>query len=376
MKEIHTEVAIVGAGIVGLAMAYTAAKAGKKVHLFEREANTNMASIRNFGMVWPIGQPAGKAYQRALKSRYIWEEVGKEAGFWYEPKGSLMLIRSQDEWDVAEEFLETTKGEGYVSKLLSSSSAKELSPAAKAEGLLGGLYSATEMIVDPREVPLKISALLKEKYKVQFHYETSVNFVAEGKMFTSEGLCHADQIYVCSGAELETLFPELLRPQLIKVKLQMMRTVSQPQNWRMGPAIYGGLTLQHYQSFAHCQRLEVVKKRIEEESPWFNKWGIHVMMSQNGLGQLVLGDSHEYGMTHDPFLREEIDSYVLDYLDDMVEVPDRTIAARWHGVYAKNPGKTELILHPHPGVTIVNGVGGAGMTFSFGLAKEVFEGGL
>jgi len=150
----------------------------------------------------------------------------------------------------------------------------------------------------------------------------------------------------------------------------MMRTVSQPANWRLGPSLYAGLTLTHYGSFSHCETLDALKKRIELETPHFPEWGIHVMVSQNGLGELILGDSHEYGLTPDPFDRAEINNYVLDYLQTFAKFPELKISETWHGVYAKLAGKTEFIAEPEANVTIVNGLSGAGMTLSFGLAEE------
>lgn len=63
--------AIVGAGIMGLAHAYALAKRGRRVLVFERNAQAMGASVRNFGMLWPVGQPAGIPFQTALQSRAL-----------------------------------------------------------------------------------------------------------------------------------------------------------------------------------------------------------------------------------------------------------------------------------------------------------------
>ena len=60
------DVAIVGGGIVGLAQAWMASRQGAHVGLFERSSVAQGATVRNFGMIWPIGQPAGELYDVAL----------------------------------------------------------------------------------------------------------------------------------------------------------------------------------------------------------------------------------------------------------------------------------------------------------------------
>jgi glycine/D-amino acid oxidase-like deaminating enzyme len=47
----------------------------------------------------------------------------------------------------------------------------------------------------------------------------------------------------------------------------------------------------------------------------------------------------------------------------------------WNGTYPKRTnGETEFVHQAQPNVWIVNGLGGAGMTLSFGLAEEVVGG--
>lgn len=368
------DVAIIGAGIVGLAHALAAAKRGLRVVVFERNSYAVGASIRNFGMIWPIGQPKGQLLARAFKSRQIWLETASKSGFHAAESGSLHLAYREDEFAVLKEFIETTRDVDYSVELLNPSQVAEKSQAVVTEGLLGALWSATEVIVDPKEAIKKIPPFLSEFYQVDFQFNTVVTDVFHPNLKAAGKVWQAEQIFVCSGADFETLYPKIyLNSGITKAKLQMMRTFPQPNSWKLGPALCAGLTLTHYSAFAHCPSLATFKERIERETPHFVQWHIHVMMSQNNSGELIIGDHHEYGSNPEPFDRVEINQYILDYLKKFAQVPSFDIAQTWHGIYAKLPGQTELIVQPETGVTVVNALGGAGMTLSFGLAEEIIS---
>src|SRR4029077_3287394 len=136
----------------------------------------------------------------------------------------------------------------------------------------------------------------------------------------------------------ETLFPTLFASSgITRCKLQMMRTPAQPDGWNLGPSLASGLTLRFYPAFQVCSTLDVLKQRIAEETPQYDRWGIHVLVSQTARGELTLGDSHEYGLAVNIFNKSEIDELVLAYARCFLRVPDMTIAERWYGVYAKHP---------------------------------------
>ncbi len=92
----RADVAVIGGGIVGLAFAWTAAREGRSVVLFERDRKAQGASIRNFGMVWPIGQASGPAHARALRSGELWRNLAEQAGISLDPVGSLHLVYQAD----------------------------------------------------------------------------------------------------------------------------------------------------------------------------------------------------------------------------------------------------------------------------------------
>jgi len=363
---------VIGAGIVGLATARSLAVRGYDVTVIERNSRAVGASIRNFGMVWPVGQPDGILYERAMRSRSIWQELGQEAGFWFDPVGSFHLAYNREEWEVLQE-LQSTYAHRKT-RLMSADEVVSLSPYAVREGMFGGWYSPDEVIVDPRKAIARIPDWLNEKFGVQFIWDKAVTDIAYPVVYASNESWEADLVFVCSGADFETLYPELFRrAPITKCKLQMMRLES-PGEKRIGPAVCGGLSLIHYNSFKAAPSLNRLKDKFENELPDYIRWGIHVMVSQNEAGQLTVGDSHEYGLTHDPFDRQHINQLILDYLSRFTRFSTTTPYETWNGIYPKlTDGSTEWVLHPESGVTIVNGVGGAGMTLSFGLLEELMK---
>ncbi|MET7001252.1 TIGR03364 family FAD-dependent oxidoreductase [Chitinophaga defluvii] len=373
MQQHQADVAIIGAGIVGLAMAYHLAGKGKKIVVFERNSKAISASIRNFGLVWPVGQSAGHMYERALKSRRTWQHLANATGLQCQETGSLHLVYQQDELAVLEEFTRTAPANGYECQLLTPEQVAQRSQAVKMDGLLAGMWSSTEMTVNPREASAVIARYLEEQQAVTFRWGTAVNSLEMPYIRTKDEKWQVDQVFVCSGADFETLYPEVYaQAPLTKCKLQMMRTVPQPGNWSLGPALCAGLTLMHYAAFNTCSTLDALKKRVQAEMPEYLQWGIHLLISQNGAGELSIGDSHEYGPDFEPFDKEFINALILKYMHTFLAAPDYTIQERWHGIYPKlTNGGTDLILQPEKEVTIVNGLGGAGMTLGFGLAEEI-----
>ena len=375
MKNSNKTAIVVGAGIVGLACARALAVKGFKVTVYEKNARAIGASIRNFGMVWPVGQPSGRPYECARRSREIWKEICDAAGIWHDESGSLHLAYTETESKVMEEFVGIYGGDRKCA-MLSPSEVLSKSEAVNPAGLKGALYSAEELIVDPRDAIAKVADYLQEQLNVEFKWSTNIHTIKNSSVyFNVTQSQQADQIFVCSGSDFESLYPEVFQSlEITKCKLQMMRLVAQPEKWKIGPSLCGGLSMLHYKSFSAAPAITDLRQQLEAALPEYLKWGIHVMVSQNGNTELTIGDSHEYGPCHDPFDRQHINDLIVDYLKRFAVFKDWRMLESWNGVYAKmTNGQDHLLLEPDENVTILNALGGAGMTLSFGLAEFYTE---
>jgi FAD dependent oxidoreductase TIGR03364 len=375
MRPREFDDAIVGAGVMGLAHAYHLAMRGRRVVVFERSplsGGATGASVRNFGMIWPIGQPPGEMYELARRSRELWLNALQAAGLWYEPTGSLHLAYHDDEAETLREFIKVAQSNGVECQWLDPRKVSTKSSAVKSDGLRGAMWSVIETCVDPREVIFNLPAWLNREYGVEFIFDSAVTAYNDRRAFAGGEEYGADNLYVCAGDDLQTLFPAVFHDSgLVRCKLQMMRSHPMQGDWRVGPMLAAGLTLAHYRAFQDCPSLPALKKRFADEMPDYVRYGIHVMVSQNGIGELTLGDSHEYDAEITPFDKHEIDQLVLRYLGAFFKAPKLQVASRWNGIYVKHPNEPYFVARPAAGVTVVTGVGGAGMTLSFGLAEKI-----
>lgn len=377
LVEAGSDCIVVGAGVVGLATTFALRKAGKSVTVLDRDRVPVGASVRNFGMIWPIGLPLGAGSEIAMRSRELWLEAADAVGFWIEQSGSLHLAYADDEMAVLREFVDAEGARRGVS-LVSPDEALGHGPGVNPRNLAGAMWSPHELNVESRTAIPAMWAWLEQQPDVRILRGVQAASVGAGVVRAADGrVFEGSEIYVTAGRDGAPLYPELFPPDaFVSCKLQMLRSVNQPDGWRIGTHIAGGWTLRHYKSFASCPSLPTLDARISAEQPDFDRYGIHIMLSQHSNGDLVIGDSHVYGDAISPFDDAEIDRLILENAARLATPPRWDISHRWHGIYLKRTdGRSTLVARPEPGVTVINAVGGMGMTLSFGLAESVIQGG-
>lgn len=364
------DVAIIGAGIMGLAHAYHAVRAGLKVAVFEQNADAKGASIRNFGMLAIAAQAPGAELASAKRGLICWQDVAAKADIAMRPAGCLFLARAPQEMAVLEECAAAQNDIGHSFELKSHAQLADYAPNLR-DNLLGGLWSPDAWKVDQRQALAKMTNWLREEHGVAFHFDTNVHELTPQKISTSKGQFHAEQIIHCGGDDFETLFANDFREaQVTRCQLQMLRTAPQPNAWQLQPFVLGGLSLPRYNVFETCPSLPALVDFQRQHFGDHVAAGIHLIACQEADGSVTIGDSHAYGDAADGQRSAAIDQLVLDELSALIDLPDPEIKEHWLGHYAKLAHIDKLDLAPATGVRSVTMTNGQGMTHSFAVAED------
>lgn len=363
------DLAVVGAGICGLAHALAAARKGKRVVVVDRDAQANGASIRNFGFITVTGQQEGECWHRAMRSRDVWVEMAVLAGIPILQRGLLTIARRPAARAVLEEFLETDMGREC--QLVEPRNLGTFGDGLRSGSFAGALYSPHEVRVESREAIPKLAAYLAEQLDVTFLRETVVHAATPPRLETSRGPVEAETVVVCPGDDFHTLRSERIAAYgLTRCKLHMMRVQPSRFDERL-PALMSDLGLVRYLGYAEQPAARALKRQLEAEQGEHLSNGVHLIVVRSADGSLVVGDSHHYAPTPDPFAPESVDALILDEYAHILQGPAPEVTERWIGTYASASDRLMLIDRPSDALRIVLITSGTGASTSFAIAEEV-----
>jgi FAD dependent oxidoreductase TIGR03364 len=364
------DLAVVGAGIVGLAHALAAARRGLRVVVLDREPRANGASIRNFGFVTVTGQQQGACWRRALRSRDVWAEIAGRAGIAIEQEGLVVVAQRAEAMAVLEAFAGTAMGHGCA--LLTATEVRARLPVPAATPLAGGLLSPHERRVESRTAIPRLAAWLAEAHGVTFLRPVAVHRVEPGRLATSAGALAARRSVVCPGDDLVTLFPERIASYaLTRCKLHMLRLADPGR--RLATPVMSDLSLIRYLGYAELPEAASLRRRLEAEQPDALRHGVHLIVVQSADGSLVVGDSHHYGNPPEPFDKAAVDLVILDELRRVLDLGAAPVLERWTGTYAYAADRLMLVDRPDPAIRVVVITSGTGASTAFAIAEEVVD---
>ncbi len=365
------DVIVVGAGIVGLAHAYTAAQRGLRVCVVERDTACLGASIRNLGFITVTGQAPGEMWRRAMHSRDVWQAIAPQAGIDIVHRHLWLAAYRPEAHAVLEAFLRTPMAEACA--LIDAADAQERAPGLNLAQARSVLFSPHELRVESRTAVGLLARWLAEVHGVVFRFGETVHEVETPRVRTSRGTLRAERVVVCTNTELHGLFAGRIATHDLRLcRLQMLRV--QPEaGFRLPGAVMTDLSLVRYEGYSGLPEAAALRERLMQEERASLDHGIHLIVVQSADGSLVVGDSHHYGDAPEPFAIEAVDQLILRHLRSTLNLESAQVTERWTGVYPSSKTTPCVIDAPDDATRVVLVTSGSGASTGFGIAADVFD---
>jgi FAD dependent oxidoreductase TIGR03364 len=365
-------VVVVGGGVLGMMHALEARQRGYQVVHLEREPVPRGASVRNFGLIWVSGRAPGGELDLALRARTRWAQIAAQVpGTGFRAIPSLTLATDEAELGLLKEATSLPDAglRGY--ELLTPHDCRAVNAALRGE-FTGGLLGTRDAIVEPRQVLGALRAHLASSADgYTWRPGREAVELAPHAVCDHTGAWHrGDLVILCPGAVHTGIAgPHLAawgRPPVRRVRLQMMQTAPFPA--RLTTSLADGDSLRYYPAYDLPGR-----DRLRPQAPVAARTRAQLLLVQRLDGGLTVGDTHEYD---EPFTFD-VDEDAYDHLRERAETLLGTalprIQRRWAGVYSMVTGDDLYhVSHAAPGVTLVTGPGGRGMTCAPAIAEQTF----
>ena len=228
--------------------------------------------------------------------------------------------------------------------------------------------------MESRDAIPKLAAWLETAHKVEIRRQVLVRDVDPPEIETTAGSVRADACVICPGDDFLGLFPDRIAAYgLTRCKLHMMRVAPPREGWRLTAPVMSDLGLVRYLGYAELPTAEALRLRLIDEQRDALDNGVHLIAVQGADGSLVVGDSHHYGQTPEPFAPEAVDRLILDEYRAATGLPEPAVLERWTGTYASADDRLALIDAPADRVRIAIVTSGTGASTGFAIGEEVID---
>jgi glycine/D-amino acid oxidase-like deaminating enzyme len=338
----NADVAIVGAGFIGLSCAYFLAGRGLKVVVLERKVIGAGSSTRNGGGVRSQLGTATNIKLSVLSEQY-WTEFEERFGVdpWLRRIGYLFLAGDEAERQTLRDQVELQNELGIPSELLAAEDLSKRWQFLAELGFAGGSYCAADGYLNQHRA-LRGIALAAEAAgaRIECGIEVigfDVEADAIGAVRTTNGILRTDLVVNCAGAWA----PHVAKQNGVELPIRSRRV----QLLHAHPSI-----------------------ALPRDLPWLIGPGGQVHVRQDTAGRIQVGgflgaDETVDASAFDHDADEEWIAEVLEQLHETfgIQIDRSSVVESWAGLYPSTPDQHPIIDRTETGMVVVGGFAGLGL---------------
>ena len=344
------DLAIVGAGIVGAACAFEAAREGMTVAIIDRGIIGGGATAAGMGHL-VVMDDSDAQFALTHYSQILWQQLAPElpAEVEYDACGTIWVAADEEELEEVNRKQSVYRARGVTVEVLDAHMLQEAEPNL-SDGLAGGLRVPGDAVIYPPSAAGYLLERAQAGGAVLCLGQPAVGM-------TEDGVKLGDGTFIASG-----------------------RTVNATGSW--SPELTPGIDVQkrkghlvitdRYPSFVKHQLVELGYLKsahsLKEDSVAFNIQPRHT-------GQVLIGSSRQYGIEDsrvDPGILGKMLARAIEYMPGVAGLSAIRV---WTGFRAATPDKLPLI-GPCPGhdrLYLATGHEGLGITTSLATAKLLVD---
>lgn len=185
MSTKNYEVAVIGGGIVGCAVAYYVAESGLDCILIEKNDVASGTSSRCDGNVTIVDKDPGFDSHMSLVSQELIEDLHHKLNlpFEYRKHGSILVCDNDDEMQAAVDWVKTQSENGLKFKVLDQKDIRNESPFF-ADDIPGGLECETDSLINPYLFCYSLIEKAQASYGLDVKTQAEVTNITKDDDFT------------------------------------------------------------------------------------------------------------------------------------------------------------------------------------------------